>query len=197
MQDTQTTNEAPALDGVTASYTEDGKTTQKTFESVAAGYEWLAGELEFLGACALREGKHNLVHDFNAHAEDLRDKSENLIEELETSDSVNGVAYAIETYAPEDRAEAVQWLALEFAATIRDWLTPEQLDQAIEGNKTSGNACCTHDHCDPNQAMIDQFAMIWRREPHAPSAQDAAAINEAWSIARAADFWKNQPAENT
>mgnify|MGYP003627144550 FL=1 len=45
----------------------------------------------------------------------------------------------------------------EFAATIREWLTDDELTEVIRRNSKVGfyGICHTHDFCDPNQLMYE------------------------------------------
>lgn len=77
-------------------------------------------------------------------------------------------------------------LANRFAALIREWLTEDELAEVVEANAADPHYCATHDYCDPNEAMIQAFVEVMGRDLD-PIA-DEAAINAAWSAARAAEF---------
>ncbi len=94
-----------------------------------------------------------------------------------------------------------QKLATEFCRTLRHWLTPEELAEAVRLNaaETDPGICHTHDFCDANQAMLDAFASVvgrsWRdAEPIGDNTEpaewglDDALIDAAWDIAKAARF---------
>lgn len=90
---------------------------------------------------------------------------------------------------------ATKALACAFCSILNQWLTPEQLTEINRLNSTpeyQDGSCASHNFCDPNQAMIDACVKVWGREPEFgdidPEDKDTDAINEAWSIARKAEF---------
>lgn len=93
---------------------------------------------------------------------------------------------------------ATKALARAFCAVLNQWLTDAMMKEINRRNKLKGyvQACATHDFCDPNQAMIDACVKVWGREPEFgdadPDGKDTDAINEAWNIARKAEFNPNK-----
>ncbi len=50
-------------------------------------------------------------------------------------------------------------VAAQFCAVLREWLTPEQLAEAVRLNaERNDGSCATHDYCDANMAMDEAFA---------------------------------------
>lgn len=93
-------------------------------------------------------------------------------------------------------------LAREFSRVLRSWLSPAEMACAIVGNRaeTSPLVCHSHDYCDANMAMDEAFTTVVGRNVIMPSdveengASDAQHVadftlwNEAWNIAKAAEF---------
>lgn len=83
-------------------------------------------------------------------------------------------------------------LAREFGSRIQEALSRAQFRAAVDANKADGYEspiCHTHDYCDSNVCMLQAFESTFGREPDSASEADAATINEAWQIAKAADFF--------
>lgn len=77
-------------------------------------------------------------------------------------------------------------LSLEFSKLLKQELTPEQLNEMKELNKSEpdNNICHSHDFCDANQIMLEAFENILHREPDLNDQADIDLINNAWSIAK-------------
>lgn len=80
-------------------------------------------------------------------------------------------------------------LAKAFAEELGTVLTAEQLEKVNDLNadaRYSGlkNVCHSHDFCDANQVMIDAMGKFGLEY----SADHNALINEAWEIAKQAEF---------
>ncbi len=88
--------------------------------------------------------------------------------------------------------ENVQALSKEFSGILREWLTAEALAEIVELNKTYAieghGACATHEYCDPNQAMIDAFTLLFHREPEAQGENDNDLMNKAWNLSKSQEF---------
>jgi hypothetical protein len=89
-------------------------------------------------------------------------------------------------------------LAKQFCHVLANWLTPEQLADVVRQNAAEAdpNICHTHDHCDANMAMRTA-ACLWSDplESVPPEADEGpmsadwlACWNDAWRLAKAADF---------
>jgi len=86
-----------------------------------------------------------------------------------------------------------QAVAFEFARILREWLTSKEMRVVLRRNKIRGmrNCCATHDFCDPNMAMLEAYARIHKISENDIdlNADDVVErMNEAWSIAKAAQF---------
>lgn len=81
-------------------------------------------------------------------------------------------------------------LAYAFAQYVRDWLTEKQLETVVKRNSTEeySEACATHDFIDSNQAMIEAYKCIYKREPCMLLKEDVNLINKSWAIARGLNF---------
>lgn len=69
-------------------------------------------------------------------------------------------------------------LATAFVATLREWLTPAELEKVRVTNtgfrqRGDFKICASHDVCDANMAMLEAFTAAFGRGPH--MADDAAA----------------------
>lgn len=169
----------------TVTLTQGETTTPHYFTTQDDAREWLADKLESMGAALLRDNKLNEVAAFNAAADEVREDSG------ETSETVGAVRYTIGAYIPADMDKAIAQLAADFSGNLREWLTADQMAEVISRNasETDKNICHSHDFCDANQAMIDQFFLIWKREPLFNLDSDTNAINKAWDIAKTAGFY--------
>lgn len=93
-------------------------------------------------------------------------------------------------------------LAIAFAAKLHEWLSPEEMKEAIARNAASADplVCASHDFCDANMAMAEAFEATQGREIRFPSDvesgactqeesdADLAMFNSAWGLAKAAGF---------
>lgn len=83
-------------------------------------------------------------------------------------------------------------LAKLFAEKVQEALSRNDLREAIDRNKSEGPqsiVCHTHDFCEANMLMLEAWEEFFGGEPDSASEEDAAIINEAWAIAKAADFF--------
>lgn len=78
-------------------------------------------------------------------------------------------------------------LAKAFAEKLNEVLTAEQMEQVNDlnaGARYAGlNVCHSHDFCDANQVMLDALG-----EEFDNSDEQNKLINEAWEIAKRAEF---------
>jgi hypothetical protein len=91
--------------------------------------------------------------------------------------------------ARPDVGQLLQLLVDEFSQRVRDYLSPEQMQQVLTRNLSgSPSVCATHDFCDANELMAQAFVLVMGREPEPSSSLDAELWNCAWSIAKNANF---------
>jgi len=87
-------------------------------------------------------------------------------------------------------------VAKQFSIVLNQWI-PEKLYEVNLRNKEQSyiehNCCATHDFCDPNQAIIDAFSVVFGREPSVKNQKDNMIINNAWLIAKTAGFKVDYP----
>ena len=81
-------------------------------------------------------------------------------------------------------------LAREFATVLSEWLTPDEMREAVELNRTEAHpdVCHSHDHCDANEAMAEALSRFGV-EMDVQTEAHRTLWNAAWSIAMAAEFW--------
>jgi hypothetical protein len=89
-------------------------------------------------------------------------------------------------------------VAHQFIYTIREWLSPSDVQIAVERNRSeTGNVCHTHDFCDANMAMQEAFGcnhlttpaeLSERGESHPDYVFATDLWNEAWKMAKVAEF---------
>lgn len=107
--------------------------------------------------------------------------------------------------AAESPGPAPDAVAHAFADVLKEWLTPEQVAEANAKNKTDDyddSVCASHDYCDANMAMDEAFKKVDPAFYAAAWADNEATggegkvwarmtdiWNEAWGIAKRADFW--------
>lgn len=99
--------------------------------------------------------------------------------------------------------EQTKRLAAEFCRILHEWLTPDQIADAVIKNAvaaTSGDhgVCHSHDHCDANQAMLDAWEVVFGKgkapafidsdRTEAEKNAELKITNDAWSIAKASGF---------
>lgn len=87
--------------------------------------------------------------------------------------------------------EQITLLSAEFSKVIREWLTEEELQKAIELNNSEKykNCCATHDFCDPNEAMLQAFEKVQGRELNFQSEEDSILVDQAWTKAKENKFY--------
>jgi hypothetical protein len=75
-----------------------------------------------------------------------------------------------------------------FAATLKEWLTPEEFAEMKRRNETDPTyanlSCASHDFCDANMAMDSAWRDLIGTEINADDEEQAALWNAAWEIAR-------------
>jgi hypothetical protein len=80
-------------------------------------------------------------------------------------------------------------LAIQFSRLIREELTPDELAQVIERNKTySSDVCATHDFIDSNETMAAAYKIVTGREVNTNNDKTISIWNEAWSYAKQHNF---------
>lgn len=87
-------------------------------------------------------------------------------------------------------------LAVAFCGILAAWLTDDEMAEVVARNKAEQNpgVCHSHDFCDANMAMLEAGVTVFGREivdlEGGPLGDHAGVElwNEAWSIAKAADF---------
>lgn len=84
-------------------------------------------------------------------------------------------------------------LARAFSEVLREWLSPDEIAEAVRRNATPEyrGCCATQDFCDANMAMDAAFHRLTGREPDVAGERegdDVDAWNAAWDLARAAGF---------
>lgn len=83
-------------------------------------------------------------------------------------------------------------LAREFGSLIQGEFTCRQFREMVYANKREledSVVCHTHDYCDANMVMLEAFQTVFQREPDMESDDDLELWNDAWAIAKAADFF--------
>lgn len=84
-------------------------------------------------------------------------------------------------------------LAREFGSKVQEELSRADFRAVLELNRNDSAACHTHDFCDANMLMLDAFKVTFEREPafltNPQEAADLALWNDAWQIAKAAEFF--------
>ncbi|EGL63637.1 hypothetical protein AGRO_3706 [Agrobacterium sp. ATCC 31749] len=84
-------------------------------------------------------------------------------------------------------------LAREFGSKVQEELSRADFRAVLELNRNDSAACHTHDFCDANMVMLDAFKVTFEREPafltNPEEAADLALWNDAWQIAKAAEFF--------
>lgn len=84
-----------------------------------------------------------------------------------------------------------------FSLVLRQWLTKEQMIEVVKRNRETDNEalCASHDFCDANMAMLEAFTAANGHEPSAESDEDTRLWNEAWEMAKAANFTQIRPSQ--
>jgi len=106
----------------------------------------------------------------------------------------------LETMTAEDLAKA-------FAKVLREWLSNEEMHSINVANwsSTDPNVCASHDFCDANMAMDEAIQKLapefykaaWAENDAADVSVECGPLwtrftdlsNEAWSLAKAANFY--------
>jgi hypothetical protein len=87
-------------------------------------------------------------------------------------------------------------VAKQFSVVLNQWI-PEKLYEINLRNKEQSyidhGCCATHDFCDPNQAIIDAFVSVFGREPDTQNHKDNLLIDNAWTVAKTAEFKLDYP----
>lgn len=82
-------------------------------------------------------------------------------------------------------------LATRFCIELREELDDDTIAKIVRRNKSEGfigtGACASHDFCDANQVMLNALAMLGVSFD-AEDGEQAAWMDEAWTIARMLDF---------
>lgn len=105
--------------------------------------------------------------------------------------------------ATNEEQELLQFImAIQFSAILHGWLTPEQQADVLAKNDTpeyQNGACATHNHCNPNEAVLETFEKVLGREwvfndaekpeTEEQNSKDTALGNKLWDIARENKFW--------
>jgi hypothetical protein len=90
-------------------------------------------------------------------------------------------------------------VAKQFSIILNQWI-PEKLFEVNLRNKEQSyidhGCCATHDFCDPNQAIIDAFKFVFGKDPSVKNQKDNMIINNAWTIAKTANFKIDYPLYN-
>tara|TARA_R110000868_G_scaffold140148_1_gene355467 strand:- start:397 stop:720 length:324 start_codon:yes stop_codon:yes gene_type:complete len=83
-------------------------------------------------------------------------------------------------------------LARLFGEQVQAALSATEFRAAVDANKSDGpdsTVCHTHDYCDANMLMLAAWQEFFGGEPDVSSEEDTAIWNDAWSIAKAAEFF--------
>jgi hypothetical protein len=78
-------------------------------------------------------------------------------------------------------------LANSFSAILREWMTADEMEDINTQNESNGfnpSDCATHDHCDPNEAMIDAWDQVIARPFYAATWADTTLSDRAWQMAK-------------
>lgn len=86
-----------------------------------------------------------------------------------------------------DRVEAIAYV---FASNLKAILTDKQLATVKKRNEKLmfTGSCATHDFCDANMPMEAAFEEVMKRGSAPDSDDDMDLWNEAWQMAKEADF---------
>ena len=87
-------------------------------------------------------------------------------------------------------------LAKCFSAVLRQWLTDSETSRINAANAASGYdalVCASHDYCDANMAMLEAVSNatgipVDDIDVDVSDARFCELLNEAWAIAKRADF---------
>jgi hypothetical protein len=96
--------------------------------------------------------------------------------------------------------EQTQRLAAEFCRILHEWLTPDQIAEAVffNANEKNPGVCHSHDHCDANQAMLDAWEVVFGKgrvpayidsdRTEAEKNAELKITNDAWNMAKVDGF---------
>ena len=91
---------------------------------------------------------------------------------------------------------SVDHVARHFASVLSGWLTPGEMKEVVERNLSEENegVCHSHDFCDANMAMLEalQKLNVVPAEFSEFSDEVTELFNNAWSTAKANDFYINE-----
>lgn len=91
-------------------------------------------------------------------------------------------------------------LAVNFCMVLEEWLSKKEIAEIVKRNNKDEDKgiCHSHDFCDANQAMIDAFEKLFKREPaiyfyeseeeEKQIAEDTHLMDLAWSLAKKHNF---------
>ncbi len=83
----------------------------------------------------------------------------------------------------------VSQLALEFSNILKSWLSSDQMIAVNARNEGAGDSCATHDFCDANEAMIEAFTIVFKRDIDFQSDTDMMHMNKSWYFAKTNKFF--------
>ena len=94
------------------------------------------------------------------------------------------------------RSIVVSLLAYYFSLTLREWLTPEQMDKVIADNNKNNDPglCASYNFCDANMAMLEAFEQLGIKHPaeydgDSPEQEVSVSLwNAAWNLAYTGNF---------
>lgn len=96
-------------------------------------------------------------------------------------------------FIPHHKPEDALRLAIAFGQEVQEALTYRQFGEVVSLNKTESNAgvCHTHDYTDANMLMHAAFTATFGRDclDGEMTQADTNLWNEAWNIAKAAEFF--------
>lgn len=85
----------------------------------------------------------------------------------------------------------IETLALEFSQGLHAYLSPEQIGEVVERNRTETvpGICHSHDFCDANMFLYDVF-MKYGMNPAAEGGMDkwGELWDQAWNLAKSRGF---------
>lgn len=81
-------------------------------------------------------------------------------------------------------------LSSAFSKILRQWLTPEEMEDINTANELSADPrlCESHKYCDAHEAMSQAFQLTFSRSIDYRYDTDTNMINEAWGISKAMKF---------
>lgn len=96
-----------------------------------------------------------------------------------------------ENKTPPTGPAAVEELARTFARKLREEIGGDKLALVVVRNRGTDarSGCASHDFCDSNMTMAEAFEEVFSIEPDVDDDDDTDLWNEAWAMAKGADFW--------